>query len=389
MYITARLFLKSLISDQDILNKKSRIEHMKASSVAVRDYRLYKAQAKLKKPISDATHTLHEISFLVLRLQLENGVIGESYLLSFQYSPLAIQGAFRDILPFIKGAPVYDTGKVFSKINEQSEYFGNSGINRWVQAAINVAMWDAWGKTLEQPVWKLWGVHKNKCPIYGSGGWLSYTIDELLEEVTNYTQRGYQAVKIKVGAPDWQTDLERLRLVREAVGKTINIMMDANQGMQLPAAIQLANAARDLNIYWFEEPLNHQNFDGYQVLKNQTHISLAMGEREYDTLPLVALLKRKAIDIWQPDLLRIGGVEAWRASAALAASFHVSVLPHYYKDYDVPLVCSIPNGVGVESFDWIDPLIDKPMQIQAGYALPHDRPGWGFNFIDDFLEELK
>jgi len=362
---------------------------MKASSVDIRDYRLYKAQAKLKKTISDATHTLHEISFLVLRLQLENGVIGESYLLSFQYSPAAIRGAFQDILPLVKGVPVYDTGKVFAKINDLSEYFGNQGLNRWVQAAVNVAMWDAWAKTLEQPVWKLWGVHHDKCLIYGSGGWLSYTINELIEEVTNYAQRGFQAVKIKVGSPDWRTDLERLRQVREAVGAGINIMIDANQGMQLPAAIQLANAARDLNIYWFEEPLSNQNFDGYQALKNRTNISLAMGEREYDTLPLVQLLQRNAIDIWQPDLLRIGGVEAWRASAALAASFHVSVLPHYYKDYDVPLVCSIPNGVGVESFDWIDPLIDNPIQVNNGYAVPHDRPGWGFNFIDDFLEELK
>ena len=140
-------------------------------------------------------------------------------------------------------------------------------------------------------------------------------------------------------------------------------MMDANQGMQLPAAVQLAKAARDLNIYWFEEPLHHQNYDGYQTLKNQTGISLAMGEREYDIEPLVQLTQRKALDIWQPDLLRIGGVEAWRQSAALAASFHLPVLPHYYKDYDVPLVCSIPNGVGVESFDWADPLIDNPMVI--------------------------
>lgn len=114
-----------------------------------------------------------------------------------------------------------------------------------------------------------------------------------------------------------------------------------------------------------------------------------MGEREYDTVPLMQLIQRNALDIWQPDLLRIGGVEAWRQSAALAESFHLPVLPHYYKNYDVPLVCSIPNGVGVESFDWIDPLIDNPMLVKDGFAMPHDLPGWGFNFIDDFLEELK
>ena len=250
-------------------------------------------------------------------------------------------------------------------------------------------MWDAWGKAQNQPVYKLLGATKEKVNIYGSGGWISYSIDELIGEVTDYANRGFKAVKIKVGSPKVSTDLERLRKVREAVGNDIDIMMDANQGMDLPSAIKLANGAKDLNINWFEEPVHHQDFQAYQVLKNQTGISLAMGEREFDSLPLRELVTRNALDIWQPDILRIGGVEAWRESAALAHSFHLPVLPHYYKDYDVPLLCTIPNGVGAESFDWVDPLIDNPMVIDNGFAKPHDLPGWGFTFLDEHLTEIK
>ena len=65
------------------------------------------------------------------------------------------------------------------------------------------------------------------------------------------------------------------------------------------------------------------------------------------------------------------------------------MLPHYYKDYDVALVCSVPNGAGVESFDWVDPLIDHPMVVKDGFATPHSRPEWGFNFLDDYLVELR
>ena len=213
---------------------------------------MYKASSKLPKPISDATHTLNEISFLVLRIQLENSVIGESYMLTFQYSPKAIYGAMMDILPMVKGYGASETGKVFQLINGLSEYFGNQGINRWVQSAVNIAMWDAWAKTLGQPVWKLLGTHQDRCPVYGSGGWISYSIDELIDEVTGYAARGFNAVKIKVGSPRWQTDVERLKQVRMAVGHDVDIMMDANQGMSLPAAIQLSNAVRSLNIYWFE-----------------------------------------------------------------------------------------------------------------------------------------
>lgn len=354
----------------------------------IKDFSVYTAKAKLPKPISDATHTLTEISFLVLRIHLENGIIGESYLLSFQYSPLAIAGAIKDVGNLIIGEQVFETVKVFEKINHANEYFGMEGINRWAQAAFNIAMWDAWCKILNQPIWKVLGTCKTEIPIYGSGGWISYSVDELIDEVSNYKKRGFKAVKIKVGKPDWKEDLERLKLVREAVGNDIGIMMDANQGMDVPNALALARAARKLNIQWFEEPINHADFEGYKLLRTQAGISLAMGEREYSTLPLRELLQRNAIDIWQPDILRLGGVEAWRNSAALAGAYHVPVLPHYYKDYDIPLLCTISNGVGAESFDWIDPLIDNPLVIKNGMASPHNGAGWGFNFKDECLTEI-
>ncbi|WP_068471782.1 mandelate racemase/muconate lactonizing enzyme family protein [Saccharicrinis aurantiacus] len=355
---------------------------------SIKNYSVYSAKAKLEKPISDATHTLTEISFLILRIQTEEGIIGESYLLSFQYSPMAIAGALKDVGEMVIGEEIHDTVKVFNKIDAANEYFGNEGVNRWAQAAYNIAMWDAWGKTLGQPIWKILGSSAREVPIYGSGGWISYTPEELIGEVTDYKARGFKAVKIKVGKPDWREDLERLKMVRDAVGNDIGIMMDANQGMDVPSSLQLATAAKELNIHWFEEPIKHTDYQGFQILKNQAGLSLAMGEREYSTLPLRELLTRNAIDIWQPDILRIGGVEAWRESAALAGAFNVPVLPHYYKDYDIPLLCTIPNGAGAESFDWIDPLIDHPLQINNGMATPHDRPGWGFGFKDECLTQL-
>ena len=288
---------------------------------AIRSASIYKTGTMLKKPISDATHTLTEISFVVLRLQLENGVIGESYLLSFQYSQNAIIGALKDILPIIKGYTANETGIVYEKLDSLAEYFGNQGLLRWAQAAVNIAMWDAWGKTLGQPIHKLLGTHKEKVSIYGSGGWLSYTIDELLEEVTTYAERGFKAVKIKVGSPKVDTDIERLRLVREAIGDAIDIMMDANQGMDLPSAIKLASAARDHNINWFEEPVHHQDFQAYEILKNQTGISLAMGEREYDTLPLRELVTRNALDIWQPRYFAYWGSRGLEGKCCIGQKF--------------------------------------------------------------------
>lgn len=357
-------------------------------SNTIRRVEFFRAESTLSKPIADSTHSIPGIGFVVTRITLDSGVTGEAYLLSFHYSHHAIAGALRDIAEMAAGWDVSRTGEFIKHYERESEYFGNVGLHRWALGSINIAMWDAWAKTLGQPVWKLFGTHRNRVPLYGSGGWLSYSIPELIEEVTNYVGRGFRAVKIKVGSPEVETDIERLHRVREAVGPRVGIMMDANQGMDVASSLRLINAVRHLNITWFEEPLPHTDFAGYEQLRRQAGVSLAMGEREFDTVALRELIGRQAIDLWQPDILRLGSVEAWRDSAAIAAAHHVPVLPHYYKEYDVPLLMTVPNAFGCESFDWVDDLITHPIRMKDGYAVPNDGPGWGFSFKENRLSGL-
>lgn len=354
----------------------------------VRSVQYFTASTPLARPIADSTHEIANIAFVVTRVELASGVVGESYLLAFHYSPRAIAGALGDIAELVRGFEVSATGEFLRAYERESEYFGHAGLHRWAQGSINIAMWDAWARTLGQPVWKLLGTHRDRVPAYGSGGWLSYSIDELLAEAAAYVERGFRAVKVKVGSPEMARDVERLTRLRESVGPHVDLMMDANQGMTVPTALRLAEAVRELRITWFEEPLPHTDFDGYADLRRQSGLSLAMGEREFDTLALRELIRRGGIDLWQPDILRLGGVEPWRASAALADAHHIPVLPHYYKEYDVPLLMTIPNARGAESFDWVDGLVTNPMRFQEGFAYPNEGPGWGFRFKDQCLTPL-
>ena len=358
------------------------------NSLQIKDIRFFKAVSQISRRIADATHDISDISFIITEIELENGIIGQGYLLSFHYFPNAIAGALKDMSAFVKKYKVYETVKMARDFSNESEYFGQNGLLKWALAPVNIAMWDAWGKVNQQPVWKMLGASRTAVPVYGSGGWLSYTDEELIDEVAGYKARGFQAVKIKVGSPEEGRDLHRLRMVREAVGNDIRIMMDANQGMDVPSALKLSNEVAALNIHWFEEPINHRDYAGYETLRSKTSISLAMGEREFDTEALKHLVARNAIDLWQPDIVRIGGVEPWRDSAALAHAHHLPVLPHYYKDYDVPLLCTIPNGYGAESFDWIDELIDNTMEINNGMARPRQDPGWGFSFLTGNMKQI-
>jgi len=354
----------------------------------IKQVQFFKAVSPISRPIADSTHTISEIAFIVTRITLDDGVTGDAYLLAFHYSPQAIVGALKDIRELALGFEVSATGRFIREFEKESEYFGRVGIHRWALGSINIAMWDAWAKTLSQPVWKMFGVCHERVPLYGSGGWISYSIEELLAEVTGYVKRGFRAVKIKVGSPELERDIERLTKVREAVGPNVNVMMDANQGMNVASALKLADAVRALRITWFEEPVPNTDFDGYAELRRQAGISLAMGEREFDLVALRELIRRDALDLWQPDILRLGSVEAWRASAALAQAHHIPVLPHYYKEYDVPLLMTVPNAFGSESFDWVDPLITNPLRMENGFAYPNARAGWGFSFKDSFLKEL-
>ena len=354
----------------------------------IRHIQFFRAVSPLSRPIADSTHSIPEIAFIVTRNTLDTGLKGEAYLLAFHYSQQAIAGSLRDIAPMAMGWDVKQTETFIQHYEKESEYFGIKGIHRWALGSINIAMWDARAKSLGVPVWKMFDVHHSRVPLYGSGGWLSYSIPELLDEVTRYVKRGFRAVKIKVGSPELQNDIERLTRVREAVGPNIQIMMDANQGMNRTTASQLSAAARDLKITWFEEPLPNTDFAGYAQLRRVAGISLAMGEREFDLVALRELIAREGLDLWQPDILRLGSVQAWRASAALAEAHHIPVLPHYYKEYDVPLLMTIPNAHGSESFDWVDDLITHPIRMKDGFAYPNEGNGWGFVFKDERLTEI-
>lgn len=357
----------------------------------IKDLHIYQATSRISRHIADSTHDISQIAFYVVELETETGITGQGYLLSFHYSPGAIQGALRDMKRFIleRGYHINEMMKFQREYEMESEYFGIVGLQRWSLAAMNVAMWDAWGKYLNQPVWKVLGGSRKPIPVYGSGGWLSYTDEELLQEVTDYKGRGFTAVKIKVGHPDGiERDVERLAKCREALGETVKIMMDANQGMDVPSAIKLISAVEGLGILWFEEPVKNDDFEGYATIHENTRISLAMGEREYSMVALRQLVGLRALDLWQPDIIRLGGVEAWRESAAFANAYNIPVLPHYYKDYDVPLLCTVAQPYGAESFDWIDDIIDNQMEIKNGYALPREGTGWGFHFLPECLEEI-
>ena len=148
---------------------------MSGSRIKAVDY--FAAESPLSQPIADATHLIPSINFIVTRLTLEDGTVGEGYLLAFHFSPAAIKGALADVRAIAIGRDVADTRGFDDCCDKEFEYFGAVGLLRWARGLVNIAMWDAKGKQAGKSVRAMLGSVVDSVPVYGSGGWLSYSND--------------------------------------------------------------------------------------------------------------------------------------------------------------------------------------------------------------------
>lgn len=355
----------------------------------IEDVRVTKLVMPLKKPIADSTHVLKKIEWIVVEILTSEGVIGNSFMLTFDYGTELLKGIVETELKkeLIGKDPQY-IHKIWDTVWNRTEYIGQSGVAAWGIAAIDIALWDLLGKALGCPVYKLLGAYTDEVPIYGSGGWLSYSIDELLDEARRYVERGFKAIKMKVGSPDQKRDVERVKEVRKCVGDDVLLMLDANQAWTPDEAIRFGKRVQDLNIFWLEEPIAKDDVAGYARVAASLEIPLATGEREYSLGAFKELMEQKGATIIQPDALRIGGITQWMKLAHLAEIYHLRVASHFYKEIDIHVLASVRNGLYLEYFSWLDELLINPLEIVNGVAKVPQRPGLGIEFKPEAIREF-
>jgi len=196
-------------------------------------------------------------------------------------------------------------------------------------------------------------------------------------------------VKIKIGGPSEDRDVDRIRSVRAALGPDRKLMVDANQGLTLDRALRLARRVEDCRLSWIEEPFPKDDLESYQRLAAATEIPLAAGEREFGVEPFRRIVNARALSILQPDLMRVGGVTGWRLVAGLAECNLLRVAPHFYREHDLHLSAAQPHLVAIESFDWLADLLESPFEVRDGMAVVPDRPGFGVNFRKEAIQEYR
>ncbi|NJQ04786.1 L-talarate/galactarate dehydratase [Streptomyces lonarensis] len=351
--------------------------------------KLSSVQLPLATPISDAKvftgrqKPMTEVAFLFVELGTEQGHEG----IGFSYSKRAGgPGQFahaREIAPVLVGEDPSDIGKLWTKLVWAGASVGRSGLATQAVAAFDIALWDLKAKRAGLPLAKLLGAHRDSVRCYNtSGGFLHTPIEEVLDNATATLENGIGGIKIKVGHPEAGVDLARVSAVRERIGDTAPLMVDANQQWDRPTAQRMGRALEEFGLVWIEEPLDAYDAKGHAALAASLDTPIATGEMLASVAEHYELIRHDAADIIQPDAPRIGGITQFLKLATLAEHHNLQLAPHFAMEIHLHLAAAYSSEPWVEHFDWLEPLFNERLETRDGRMWVPSRPGLGVTLTD-------
>jgi len=217
-------------------------------------------------------------------------------------------------------------------------------------------------------------------PAYGSGGWPSYTLADLIGEAQAYVARGCRYYKMKIHHPDPRVNRERVQAVKKAVGDGVRMMVDANQKLDVLGNLRQARVLEDLDLVWYEEPVLADDLAACAEVARGINIPVATGENNYTRFEFRDLIERGAARYLMPDVCRANGFSETLKIARLAAAHQVAVSPHVVHELSLQVAGALSNGFLVEWIDWVpEDLFTEMPVLDGGDFLVPDRPGHGMS----------
>lgn len=269
---------------------------------------------------------------LIMILKTDEGIDGICAGVGFSDEAAGIPGLLR---PFLVGRDPF-------RIEDHVASLRSSQILGYRAFYVEIALWDIIGKAAGRPVSQLLGGGPIKLPVYASTGELRKS-QKRVEDVLALREQGFKAVKLRIRWNQPKKDIEYVAAVREAVGDTMDIMVDANQGWpisgigawprwDLKRAMYTAKAFEELGVRWLEEPLYRFDFDGYAALRRATTLPIAGGEMNVDLHEFRELINRGCLDIVQPDVTLSGGILVGKKIAGMAEAANLQFSPHTWTN---------------------------------------------------------
>ena len=260
---------------------------------------------------------------------------------------------------------------------------GRTGVGAMAVAAVDTALWDLKARLLKVPLADLLGRFHEGVPIYGSGGFTSYSVERLREQLSGWVAEGIPRVKMKVGREPEQ-DLGRVIAAREAIGPDAELMVDANGAYHRKQALEKAQGFSRLGVVWYEEPVSSDDLEGLRLLRDRgpSSMAIAAGEYGYDVFHFRRLLEARAVDILQADVTRCAGITGLLKVDALCKAHNVGLSAHCAPQIHAHACCAAEMLVHCEYFHdhaRIERMLfDGALDPEGGVLTPDpSRPGLG------------
>ena len=327
------------------------------------------------KPITNGKHTYTHAGLGLVKIHTDEGITGVG---------VGTTDGVARFAPLLIGEDPIDVERLWHKM-WVPKLVGRRGLTTRAISATDISLWDLRARVAGLPLYKMLGGYRDRVPTYIAGGYYveDKGLPELADEMRQYLAMGARAVKMKVGALPIPEDVERVRVVRQAIGPDVKLLLDANCAYRYYEAIQFARRAEEYDPFWFEEPVAPDDYEGMRRLAEGTTIPIASGENEYTRYGFRDLIATGAVPILNADAKVLGGVTEFMKVVALAQAHDLDIAPHGSQDIHVHLLASISNGLILEYYpEQFDPMWGRIYQHTLtldddGTVSPPQVPGIG------------
>lgn len=335
--------------------------------------------------IADSTHTITHWGVVGAKIDTEAGLSGYGFTGTHAHLPsdqLIARCIATCHAPLLQGEDARDVHRLWRRLARDPalQWIGRAGITTLSLAAIDVALWDLKAKAAEAPLWKLLGGQvREKVRAYNTDiGWLSIADDRLVAGARRAVDQGFTGIKIKVGSTV-ERDLRRLAAVRETVGPDVTLAVDGNGKWDLATCLRFCRGAEPFDVFWFEEPLWHDDVKGHAQLARATRIPVALGEQLYTADAFSEFFAQQAVHWVQPDVTRMGGLTEVIQVCQAAHAFRLPVAPHAgdMSQVHVHLSYAHPACEVLEYIPWIKDCFTDPAEVVDGHFRLPRLPGAG------------
>lgn len=298
-------------------------------------------------PEADGTFSWDHTTMVLVEISA-GGKTGIGYTYADESTAALIDKTFSKLLA---GKDALANTELWSEMLWKVRNLGRAGIASMAISAVDNALWDLKAKLLGVPLVVLLGKCRERVPVYGSGGFTSYSIDRLQNQLAGWAEQGIRMVKMKVGSHPEQ-DVERVRAAREAIGPDVQLFVDANGAYSQKQALRLAEEFAGLDVRWFEEPVSSDDLKGLHLIRERApaEIEIAAGEYGYDQYYFRQMLEGEAVDVLQADATRCEGITGFLRASTLAQSFQVPFSAHTSPSIHCHPCCALTDFRHIEYF---------------------------------------